>query len=64
MIDDGEHLASIGDESVDFVVANHFIEHCRDPIGALTTLLRVVRPGGVVFMAVPDKRQTFDRARP
>ena len=25
VLDDGEHLASIGDEAVDFVVANHFI---------------------------------------
>jgi predicted SAM-dependent methyltransferase len=60
LIDDGERLASVADESVDFVIANHFLEHCQDPIGALGTMLRVVRPGGIVYLAVPDKRFTFD----
>jgi SAM-dependent methyltransferase len=64
VIDDGETLASVPDESVDFVVANHFIEHTEDPIATLGNHLRVVRPGGVLFMAVPDKRRTFDAARP
>jgi SAM-dependent methyltransferase len=64
IIDDGESLGTLGDATVDFVVANHFIEHCQDPIGALETMLRVVRPGGLIFMAVPDKRRTFDVARP
>ena len=64
VIDDGEKLASFGDASVDFVIANHFIEHCEDPIGALIHFMRVTRPGGVVYIAVPDKRHTFDRSRP
>lgn len=64
LIDDGERLGSVADASVDFVVANHFIEHCRDPVAAIENAVRVVRPRGVVFMAVPDKRETFDRARP
>jgi SAM-dependent methyltransferase len=49
---------------LDFVIANHFIEHCQNPTGALRNMLRVVRPGGVVYLAVPDKRYTFDRDRP
>ena len=32
IVDDGELLATIPDGSQDFVVANHFIEHCQDPI--------------------------------
>jgi SAM-dependent methyltransferase len=64
VIDDGQTLATVADESVDFVIANHMLEHCEDPIGALRTFLRVVRPGGVVFFAVPDKRRTFDHKRP
>lgn len=64
VIDDGEKLASFTDASVDFVIANHFIEHCEDPIGALRQFMRVTRPGGVVYIAVPDKRHTFDRSRP
>jgi SAM-dependent methyltransferase len=63
VIDDGEELATIPDESVDFVVANHFLEHCEDPIKALLNMFRVLRPGGVIYLAVPDKRYTFDRNR-
>ena len=40
-------------DGVDFCVANHLLEHSLDPIGALEELLRVVRPGGRLFVAVP-----------
>jgi predicted SAM-dependent methyltransferase len=64
IVDDGERLATIADDSEDFVIANHFLEHCEDPIGTLRNLLRVVRPGGVVYLSVPDKRHIFDCDRP
>ncbi len=63
MIDDGEHLSSVADGTYDFVVANHFLEHAEDPFGTLKTFRRVLRPGGRMFMAIPDKRWTFDRDR-
>jgi SAM-dependent methyltransferase len=63
VVDDGETLASVPPASVDFVIANHFIEHCEDPIGTLKNHMRVLRPGGVLYMAVPDCRHTFDRDR-
>lgn len=64
IIDDGQKLSTVVDESVDFVIANHMIEHCEDPIGTLKNFVRVLRPGGVIYMAVPDCRLTFDRDRP
>ncbi|MGE5655406.1 MAG: methyltransferase domain-containing protein [Actinomycetota bacterium] len=64
IVDDGENLASIPDSSWDFVIANHMIEHCQDPIGTLENFLRVIKPGGVLYMGVPDKRYTFDIDRP
>lgn len=64
VVDDGERLGKFDDESLDFVIANHFIEHAEDPIRTLGAHLRVLRPGGILFMAVPDKRKTFDSARP
>jgi predicted SAM-dependent methyltransferase len=64
VIDDGETLATIPDASVDFVIANHFMEHTQDPIGTLTQHLRVLRPGGTLYLAIPDKRRIFDRTRP
>jgi hypothetical protein len=41
VLDDGETLATFADESVDFVIASHFLEPCEDPIGAMTAQLRV-----------------------
>jgi SAM-dependent methyltransferase len=64
VVDDGERLTTVPDASVDFVIANHFIEHTEDPIATLRSHARVLRPGGVLFLAVPDKRYTFDRDRP
>ena len=64
ILDDGESLGSLADGSQDFVIANHFIEHTQDPLGTIANHLRVLRPGGILYMAVPDKRFTFDRDRP
>lgn len=63
IIDDGERLDTIEDSSVDFVIANHFLEHCEDPIMTVETFIRVLRSGGILFLAVPDKRYTFDKDR-
>lgn len=48
------------DESLDYVVNAHVIEHCWDTIAALKEWYRVVKPGGYVFMIVPHK----DRCQP
>ncbi len=64
IIDDCEKLENIEDKSQDFIIANHFIEHCRNPIGAIGNMMRVLRPGGILFMSVPDKRYIFDADRP
>jgi predicted SAM-dependent methyltransferase len=64
IVDDGEALRNVPDVSQDFVIANHFVEHCENPIGALRNMLRVLKAGGVLFMAIPDKRYTFDAKRP
>jgi predicted SAM-dependent methyltransferase len=63
VVDDGETLATIEDGSQDFIVANHFLEHAGDPIGTIATHLRKLRPGGVLFYAVPLGRHTFDFRR-
>ena len=64
IIDDGETLASIAGNSQDFVIGNHLVEHCQNPIAAIYNWLRVLRPGGVLYLSVPDKRFSFDRDRP
>jgi SAM-dependent methyltransferase len=64
IIDDGESLGTIKERTQDFVIANHFIEHCQDPIRTIEHMLRVLREGGILYLAVPDKRYTFDVDRP
>ncbi len=63
IVDDAGTLATVPDASVDFVVANHVLEHLQDPVRALQNLCRVVRPGGVVFITLPDPRSSFDNRR-
>lgn len=60
IVDDGEHLHAVADSTQDFLIANHFLEHCENPILALINMLRVLKPSGVIYLAVPDKRFTFD----
>jgi predicted SAM-dependent methyltransferase len=65
IIGDVEHLTALPDQSEDFVIANHVIEHCEDPIGTIKGFCRLLRPDGVVFLAVPDRREsTIDHHRP
>jgi SAM-dependent methyltransferase len=52
------------DESQDFVVSSHVLEHFSDPVLALLEWHRLVRKGGVIFMIVPHKDRTFDRDKP
>jgi SAM-dependent methyltransferase len=59
-----EKLDGIANDSQDFVIANHVLEHSEDPIAAFQSVFRVLKPGGIFFLALPDKRFTFDRARP
>jgi ubiquinone/menaquinone biosynthesis C-methylase UbiE len=64
IIGDADRLTPLADASQDFVIANHLLEHLPDPIGALKEWYRVLRPGGILFLAPPDKRLTFDKNRP
>jgi SAM-dependent methyltransferase len=64
IVDDGAVLLKVADCSQDFVIACHVIEHIEDPIGAVKNWLRVLKPGGVLFVSIPDRRFTFDYYRP
>jgi SAM-dependent methyltransferase len=64
IIASADSLPMLADGSQDFVIANHLLEHLPDPIGAMKEWYRVLRPGGTLFLALPDKRLTFDKDRP
>lgn len=63
VIDDGEKLQGFAADSLDFIIANHMLEHCENPLGTLRVHLDRVRNAGVLFYAIPEKRKTFDRER-
>jgi SAM-dependent methyltransferase len=63
VIGTAENLAAFGDGSLDFIIANHLLEHLEDPIAGLLEFQRVLRPNGALYMALPDSRVTFDRTR-
>jgi len=63
IITDIQSITGIDDSSQDFIIANHVLEHLEDPLRALASIARVLRGGGVAFIALPDKRFTFDRDR-
>jgi len=50
-------------ESQDFIIANHLIEHTEGTFQTIENFCRILRPNGILFMAVPDKRYTFDKYR-
>jgi len=63
ILGDAQTLDNIEDNSYDFLISAHVIEHMRDPIGAVQQWCRVVKPGGKLYLIVPDKRMIFDRNR-
>ncbi len=63
IIGDAQTLEGVPNKSYDFVIAAHVIEHMKNPLGALEAWCRVTRPGGKVYLIVPDKRVIFDKHR-
>jgi SAM-dependent methyltransferase len=64
VIDDGRYLYKFADNSVGFIINSHVLEHCSNPIAALHRWHQVIRPGGILLMAIPDGDHTFDKKRP
>ena len=57
-------MSGLADDSLDFIVACHVIEHTPNPIQALINAHRKLRHGGRFALVVPDKHVTFDKLRP
>lgn len=48
----------------DYVVSSHNFEHLPNPIRFLQGCTHILKPGGVIAMAIPDHRACFDYFRP
>lgn len=62
-VTDIKTLAGISEASLDFIVACHVIEHTNNPIAAIDSCYRALKPGGSVVLVVPDMTKTFDSKR-
>lgn len=61
--DDG--LDALGTkQSYDYILASHVIEHIPNPIGFFRACADLLKPGGRLRLAVPDKRFCFDLLKP
>ena len=60
---DATDLHVFEDNKFDFVITIHVLEHLTNPIKALLEWNRVVKEGGYIFTAIPQKEKTFDRYR-
>jgi SAM-dependent methyltransferase len=57
---DSDRLAMFPEASQDFVIASHVLEHLANPLAMLKEIYRVLRPGGLLVLLIPDRHRTFD----
>ncbi len=63
-IKEAADLKGIEDETYDFLLSSHCLEHCGNAIKAIIEWKRVVKRNGYLLIVVPDKANTFDHNRP
>ena len=60
----GENFKDLMGKSVfDWILASHVIEHVPDLISFLKNCEDVLKPGGIINLAIPDKNYCFDYNR-
>lgn len=52
---DAQLLATVKDNSLDFVHSSHCLEHMVDPFEALKNWVRVCKPGGYIVILIPEE---------
>ena len=57
-------LGSIDSDSYDFILSCHSLEHIANPLLAIAEWKRILKPGGLLILILPDKEHTFDFNRP
>lgn len=65
-VSDGRPMTEVIGQSgiFDFVIASHVIEHTTDMIGFIQDCESLLKPEGVLILAIPDKRFCFDYFKP
>jgi SAM-dependent methyltransferase len=60
---DGSDIAEVGDETYEFVLSSHNLEHFANPMKALKEWQRITVKGGILVLVVPNYMHTFDHRR-
>jgi SAM-dependent methyltransferase len=47
----------------DWAISSHVMEHVPDPIGWMTEIFQVLKPGAIFSVTLPDKNYCFDKFR-
>ena len=55
--------ALLDDDSADVICLFHVLEHLEDPVGTMRALGRVLKPGGLLFVEVPNVDSAMARRR-
>jgi SAM-dependent methyltransferase len=65
VIDEAEHLRTIGSGTQDFVIAFSVAEHVQSPVHMVEAFHRVLKRDGIAVISAPDKRSYGpDKTRP
>jgi SAM-dependent methyltransferase len=57
-------LSAVPENSYDFVISHHALEHVANPLKAMQQWLRILKGDGIAILILPHKAQMFDRRRP
>lgn len=52
---DAQFMKTQPDESLDFVVSSHCLEHLNDPVEGIKNWFRIIKPGGYLIVTVPEE---------
>lgn len=52
---DAQYMKNCSDESYDFLVSSHCLEHMNDVEEALSNWIRITKPGGYMVITIPDE---------
>lgn len=63
-ISEAADLSVIKDASYDFVISSNCLEHVANPLRAVKEWIRVIKPNGIILLALPNKAYCFDHYRP
>jgi len=63
-ISEATDLSDIQNETYDFVLSSHTLEHSANPLKAMFEWYRVLKNDGILILVLPHYENTFDHNRP